>query len=202
MYFKNYLSNNSLALDVGANIGAMSEKYSSFFKKVISIEPNISIYKDYNARKSDNVKLLNYAVGEKNKKVSLEYYGYNIGMFRVTKGSNINMITIDSLDINPSFIKIDVEGYELNVLKGAQKTIEKNKPLIYIEYNSEQYAHYGFSDKDLWEFCIKHKYVISGDFSYLKSFASIKDFRQYLAYSPLSNIFLVSRSFYDRKSNI
>ena len=33
----------------------------------------------------------------------------------------------------PSIIKIDVEGHELNVLKGAVNTIKKHKPMILIE---------------------------------------------------------------------
>ena len=45
-----------------------------------------------------------------------------------------NVTTLDSFNLkNISFIKIDVEGYELNLLKGAFNTIEKNKPLIFIE---------------------------------------------------------------------
>ena len=38
-----------------------------------------------------------------------------------------------------NFIKIDVEGYELNLLKGAQETIEKNKPVIFIEKTITKY---------------------------------------------------------------
>ena len=34
---------------------------------------------------------------------------------------------------NISFIKIDVEGYEINLLKGAYETIKRDKPVIFIE---------------------------------------------------------------------
>ena len=47
---------------------------------------------------------------------------------------SIEKITIDSLYLeNVSLMKIDVEGHELSVLKGAEQTILKNKPVIILE---------------------------------------------------------------------
>ena len=44
------------------------------------------------------------------------------------------MHRLDDLNIPPlDYIKIDCEGYELNVLKGAEQTIKKHKPIIVIE---------------------------------------------------------------------
>jgi len=43
--------------------------------------------------------------------------------------------TIDSLNVCPSLIKIDVEGMELVVLKGARQTLRRSQPKIYIENN-------------------------------------------------------------------
>ena len=45
--------------------------------------------------------------------------------------------TLDSLNINYQFMKIDTEGYEINVLKGALKSIKKNNPIIMIEKNND-----------------------------------------------------------------
>jgi len=47
----------------------------------------------------------------------------------------VKSVTVDSLNISPSLIKIDVEGDEPKVLKGAKKTIERNRPVIYLERN-------------------------------------------------------------------
>jgi hypothetical protein len=44
-------------------------------------------------------------------------------------------VTLDSLSLDPSFIKMDVEGYEYEVLKGAAATIQKHKPVIFFEMN-------------------------------------------------------------------
>jgi len=43
------------------------------------------------------------------------------------------------LDIDPKFIKIDVEGYEENVIFGLKKTIKENKPILLIEYNKRNF---------------------------------------------------------------
>ena len=40
---------------------------------------------------------------------------------------------VKTLSLSPKFIKIDVEGAELEVLKGMTITLEKYKPLIFIE---------------------------------------------------------------------
>jgi FkbM family methyltransferase len=49
----------------------------------------------------------------------------------------VKAITVDSLNLEPSLIKIDVEGDEQKVLDGAKNTIKKHKPVIYLERNFE-----------------------------------------------------------------
>lgn len=41
--------------------------------------------------------------------------------------------TLDQYDLQPFFIKIDVQGYEMEVLQGSQETIEKNRPVLLVE---------------------------------------------------------------------
>lgn len=57
---------------------------------------------------------------------------------KYSEGENIEAVTIDSLNFQKiNFLKIDAEGMELNVLKGASSTIEKFHPIIYIEVDRE-----------------------------------------------------------------
>jgi len=53
---------------------------------------------------------------------------------------NVNVITLDSLDMPVCAIKIDVEGFELNVLKGAINLINNQKPVLLIEVKENTYS--------------------------------------------------------------
>lgn len=51
-----------------------------------------------------------------------------------------------------SLIKLDIEGFELSALKGAQQTIRSWRPLLLIEFQEETCRRLGNSTQDLWEF--------------------------------------------------
>ena len=62
-------------------------------------------------------------------------------------------------NVQPNFIKIDVDGYEMNVLKGLRQTITKFKPIMVIETNDDyevlnflKECNYKLLDLDLNEF--------------------------------------------------
>ena len=52
----------------------------------------------------------------------------------------------------PDFIKLDVEGAELHVLKGAIKTIGKKHPRILLEFNKETFEAAGYTQDDILNF--------------------------------------------------
>ena len=91
----------------------------------------------------NNFELFPFGLGDKtiksfvgNDKWAMDKFGYAAFNAKVVenKNGNENVTTLDTFNLkNISFIKIDVEGYELNLLKGALNTIEKNKPMIFIE---------------------------------------------------------------------
>jgi len=56
----------------------------------------------------------------------------------VFTSKTIKMVTLDSFLYEPFFIKIDVEGSELEVLRGGIKTIKKFQPLVLVEINSSE----------------------------------------------------------------
>lgn len=63
----------------------------------------------------------------------------------------VEVKTLDSFNLNPDFIKIDVEGYQAQVLLGAKKTLERCLPILLIEgvnrndLSYEILQHYGYS---------------------------------------------------------
>jgi FkbM family methyltransferase len=54
-------------------------------------------------------------------------------------------------DLAPRFIKIDVEGAELQVLRGAARTLEEHRPLVAFEHSGAA-AAYGTTSEDVWRF--------------------------------------------------
>jgi len=151
-FSKKFIKNN-IVLDCGANFGDHSLFYSRFAKTVISIEPNslaldeLKLKIDFNS--IQNVICLNYGVGSVNN-VQLPFYratGDNLGISSFVKNfsphnvevEKVTLRTVDSiLDelkiATIDFIKIDVEGFDYEVLKGAHETITKCFPTIQIEY--------------------------------------------------------------------
>lgn len=79
-----------------------------------------------------------------------------------TINSEIEVITIDQFcedkNLIPNFIKIDVEGGELKVLRGAKETIDKHNPVILCEYSQENANQFGYGIGEINE-CL-HGYDI------------------------------------------
>jgi len=67
-----------------------------------------------------------------------EYWRNTISKMNVTE--IVDAITVDSLRLKPSLIKIDVEGDELKVIMGAIKTIKNHSPVLYVEDNCDFYS--------------------------------------------------------------
>ena len=87
------------------------------------------------------------AVGSEIKEISLTEDDFTQAK-RVNKEGNIRMITLDYLNYEKvDLIKIDVEGYEMEVLKGATKTLESVQYLM-IELNNNT-KKYGSSNIDI-----------------------------------------------------
>ena len=140
-----HLNEGDVILDIGANIGVFTLNMAKALKDglVIAVEP---LYENYNlliksikSNNLNNVILVKCAVGEVEGKVSFTNHTYNnSGDAHVSFEGDIDtfevdMFTLDYLTpLNVNFIKIDVEGAELLVMRGATRILE-NKPVILSE---------------------------------------------------------------------
>ena len=139
-------------LDIGANIGNHTLYFSKILqaKQIYSFEPIKETFKklDYNVKLNacSNVVLYNFALGSSNSWGSSDNVSMgNFGAQKIKYSSEkkeFEIKTIDDLAIDKSidFIKIDVEGFEEEVIKGGLKTIAKNKPLIFIEIHPKNFS--------------------------------------------------------------
>jgi FkbM family methyltransferase len=152
-------------LDIGANMGTHTVVYSKLFKTVISFEPDIVNYNllQSNISKNNitNAILHNKALSSKPGMVStVAHSNHSRGCIYTVDGGTVESIPLDSLNLeNIDYIKIDVEGHELDVLQGAINTIRTNKPIIEFEYNGLADKLFGVKYQDIDEFLSKLGYT-------------------------------------------
>lgn len=132
------------AVDVGAHIGNHSVWFGAVCGlHVVSIEPNEESFEVLNRNVRRNgldawvMRAAAGAVGGSGTLVS--HRRGNSGMTSVIAGVGpVRVVTIDSLDLHDvAVMKIDVEGAEMSALMGASDTIRRDKPLLYVEADSE-----------------------------------------------------------------
>lgn len=165
-------------IDVGANNGQITVELAHLvgdMGKVISFEPQRIIFQQLCANVFvnglDNVYAFNLAIGNENGLITIEKPNYfnegpvNFGNVHVGVQDNYDFIEIKSLDTfdldNVSVLKIDVQGYEKQVLLGAKETILKNKPIIFLEVESDQLELYGENDNSVFEIILSYDYVFA-----------------------------------------
>lgn len=128
------------AIDVGAHIGNHSLWFAGICGfDVVALEPNPTSFVSLSANFSRNAiraRAVNIAAGEKRGRGTLqELRPGNSGMTEVVPGEgDVRITPIDRLGCqNVGLIKVDTEGAELDVLRGAFETIARDRPLIYVE---------------------------------------------------------------------
>jgi hypothetical protein len=104
-------------------------------------------------QKCENVVSRNEAAGLSGKVVLIKH-PENIGMTYVENSDKgFKTVSIDSLNLDKcNFIKIDVEGFELNVLKGAEQTLKRFKPALLIEINTFALARNNVTNQDVFDY--------------------------------------------------
>ena len=147
---------DTIALDIGANIGNHSLFFSNYFNKVYSFEPNpitydvLSINCKYSAPKK-NIIPYNFGLSDSVTELPFMIDRSNIGGSKIqspherANGDETIKVQVKKVDdieflqnTPISLIKIDVEGHEFNALKGAENLINSNKPLILFEQGANE----------------------------------------------------------------
>lgn len=142
---------NATALDIGANIGNHTIYFTNIFSLIHSFEPNTTTHEimKFNTRNLSQVITHNFGLGDENGQFNLSEELTNIGLSSIkltdNKGSfkNIDVKRLDDIELARDseicFMKIDVEGFEANVISGAKDTIAANQPLIVFEQHVSEF---------------------------------------------------------------
>jgi FkbM family methyltransferase len=150
--FKELVQPGAVVFDIGANIGVFTIPLAHLVGPaglVVAIEPERMNYYTLCANVAINnlqsVVCLRYCVSDETGSMTVPDLDPNVrqnfGGLELDKpetsmgGYPISVIKLDQLDLASSLklIKIDVEGMELQVLRGAAKTIEEHRPFLYVE---------------------------------------------------------------------
>jgi len=126
------------ALDIGANVGEWARPLSKRFDKVICFEPNPNFRECFNKNITEsNVTLYPYGLSTHahtaEQGTNHTHLNYVVGDTKPREG-DIECRSLDSFDLRDvDYIKIDVDGFEIPVLQGAQEILKRNNPVINIE---------------------------------------------------------------------
>lgn len=173
-----YIRKGTTVLDVGANFGQMSILFSRLAGdegRVYSFEADDFVYEIFRKNIAANRRegkiiptfgAVHNADGEtlifpeQDFKEFGTYGSYGID-YNASEGRKVPSITIDRLDIHEpvSFMKIDIQGGDLQGMQGALKTIQKNRMPILFEYEYQFELRYGMCFQDYVDFVRSIDYV-------------------------------------------
>ncbi len=174
------LTDGSVAIDIGANIGLQSIRMAQRVGtsgSVLAFEPLNYLQEKFKRNMSlnrvENVKLFPYALSneELNTEFKINRNNWNQGTFNISgqgTGTELQNVTIKIGDEMPEIngltrldlIKIDVEGFEFQVLNGLKKTIEKHTPRIIFEYDVNYWRLNAQNIDDCFNFLRSLNYVV------------------------------------------
>lgn len=152
---KGFMQDDSIVLDIGSNSGAFSLKLAAYIRTrklenitIHAFEPNPAVCENYrynlglNPSLKEIVHFYPIGLGSKKQERLFRFDGSNSGAGRIVDNrSGQFAVEIKTLDdvmamINPrriTFMKLIVEGFEPEVLKGGWQTISQYKPPIFLE---------------------------------------------------------------------
>ena len=206
---KNYIDpkKKNTIVDIGANIGSVSLPLAKLFHSstIISVEPtyyafsklkkNLSLNPNFKKR----IRIYNSFISNKKRKINFTHSSWNfssdskkhkvhLGILKQTSNKTQSLSElIKKQKKKIDLIKIDVDGYEIDVLRSGKEIINKYKPVIYFEFAPYLYKEFGYSSKILINF-------IKKDISYLffdENFNEIKNI-----YEIAKNLNNRSRNFF------
>lgn len=161
-----FVTDRSLAVQAGGNLGLFPKRLAEDFKVVHTFEPDAHLFKcmQFNVNES-NVVMRQAALGNSNDGVNVlcrrrDPTGKpeHEGLTHVSGRGKIPQVRIDDMDLKTcGLIYLDIEGYELYALRGAEKTIERCRPVIGVEIN-KNIAYYGGTKQQVRDWIIGKGY--------------------------------------------
>lgn len=144
------LGDGGVCLDIGANIGNHSLFFADRFDEVLAFEPNPRTFGllQFNAALRRNIICFNLGLSDAEGTARLTVPTENIGMATLHASAGLGGATVDcelrcldGLDMlaqrRVAMIKIDVEGHESAVLRGAAALLARDRPVVVFEQTTD-----------------------------------------------------------------
>jgi FkbM family methyltransferase len=149
-------AHGAVAWDVGANIGQSTRVLARSFDHVLAFEPCAESYCILHDEMPHNVEALPFAIGRADGTIRLDVAEYHINTGQLVspgrplpgwgdrRGSRtVPCRSLDSLLMHndpPDFVKVDVEGSEVEVLEGARTLFSRVRPAVIVEIHREEHG--------------------------------------------------------------
>jgi len=158
-------------LDIGSRTGKWLVPFTDAFPDAnfhcFEALPEQFIRLKHRFRKLNNVNVYNTVIADKPSLVTFYRDLDRAGWSGLRKHSyienfeevSLESTTVDSYNIKPYFIKIDVEGAELLALQGSVETLKSTK-VIYFECNEIHFKEYNYTANDLHDFLTQQNFTV------------------------------------------
>ena len=204
------LDEKLIIIDIGANVGSISLPLAKIFNqsKIFAIEPTNYAFKkltknlNLNKELKNNISLHQFFLSKKNKPRKAwsswnfdnnnnkhkQHFGT---LHSIKKKSYISLSKfiylkkIQKID----FIKLDVDGHELDVLKSGEKFLKNKKPIIFIEIAPYLYPKFGYTCLELITYIKKLKYSFYND--NLEKIKNIDNYINKMTFGGSENFYLI-----------
>lgn len=174
-------------LDVGAHDGFFCTQLEQTLKAVpdhliYAFEPTaptfVDLHHQVTSLNSRRIKIVPLALSDASEWVSISHEARNSMLAQIIPSSGVPRLTgntfvgasmtldsfVQKFSLQPSVLKVDVEGFELNVLRGAKQTLERYSPGICLEWNPETAALTGSSMQAILDILSSYRFFYLNDY--------------------------------------
>lgn len=138
-----FVRKGAVCLDIGANIGNHARFFARFFPRVYAFEPHPRIFGLLSANAyGQGIVAQNYGLSDRAGRFAVEENRENLGASRISEGAGsgpeyevrrLDDVVGDLVQGDIGFVKIDVEGHEAQVIRGAAETLRRHRPIVTFE---------------------------------------------------------------------
>lgn len=156
-------------IDCGAHIGLWSWNFAHWFRQIEAFEPVAEHRNCWQANmqtRQDECSLHPYALGDREDMVTIRVNPVSSGDSWVKGKGTVPMKTLDSFGFEDvDFIKVDAEGYEEFILRGAEFTLVHWKPVVCVEQKRDMAVKFGLKPMGAVQYLIGLGYKVVGEIS-------------------------------------